>query len=226
MRVAILSDLKVKVGSGGHAGSAHSGDHLSRQDGGALLHTHIPTLTVESGQAVSVIQNQVVSSLGVKSGLRHGAIRRCQNHSSLICRDIHASVEGTILLLTVGIAEADGPAVLHRPFQPAALVLVHYVDAVDERLVITRQLGQNVSRPVRVINHFQLPCGERIGSALHTIICKGDIHRQMRSIEGVDERPGRLLQVFVLIKGGGAVLWRYPETIAGVRVVILCGGAA
>ena len=110
----------MEVRPGGHAGGAHGGDHLPGLDRVALLHIHVSAVGIHRGEAIPVVQHQIVAPFPVKPHLGDGAVRRRQDDGPLVGGDVDAAVQFSVDD-AIGIALPYGPAVLHRPLEPAAL---------------------------------------------------------------------------------------------------------
>lgn len=59
--LAVLPDLEVQMGTGGHACRAHGAHHFARSHGIARLHGEVPAMGVEGLQAVSMVDAQEIA---------------------------------------------------------------------------------------------------------------------------------------------------------------------
>ncbi len=165
LRNTVLPDLEMKVRTGGPSCAAHSGDWRPRLYRIALVHIHLAARGVQCGESIAVVDHQVIPAFRVKAGLRHGAVRSRQHRGSPFGRNVDPIVDGFPLSAGIpsgseGVAEADGIVALHRPLKPAALLFADGINAVNVRLLVPGQLGQDRPCPVFISIQPQTAGGE------------------------------------------------------------------
>ena len=170
LRNTVLPDLKMKVRTGGPSCAAHGGDRRPRLYRITLVHIHLAARGVQCGESIAVVDHQVIPAFRVKAGLRHGAVRRRQHRGSPFGWNVDPIVDGFPLSAGIpsgseGVAEADGIAALHRPLKPAALLFADGINAVNVRLLVPGQLGQDRPCPVFIPIQPQTAGGEGVGPA-------------------------------------------------------------
>ena len=177
-----------------------------------------------------MVDHHIIASLHVIAGLHHSAARCGQDCLALRRGNVDSGVSFTGLAArlppggTIGVGEADGVGSLHRPLEETAGRLIHRIDAVEPRVFITGQLGQeDPAGAVCVIFHLQPPCGQRVGLGLLRTVSEGHRHRQPSAVHPVDALLIRHPGIPVPVDIAGV---RNQESIAHLRVIALRDGSA